>query len=330
MTEPNQPATSDAVPVKDESAARNGRAFLIVAAGIILLLAFALFSPSGREENQPAAAAAAIDAFAGTTLEARSAIVIDMTNGEVLYEKNADAQLPLASLTKVALALVVAEVLPMDSVITIPYYASGAGSAARLLKGERWKTADIIDFMLVESSNNAADILAETANERFAELYPDSDDSPPLGATLARMNALVKTLGLSQTYFLNVSGLDLSANQAGAFGSARDMAKLFAYAASAEPGLFAGTARDGVLLTTAGGETALSAENTNDAQGAIPGLIMGKTGLTDLAGGNLVVVFDVGLSHPIVAVVLGSSESGRFQDIRKLAEAASISVRATD
>ena len=53
---------------------------------------------------------------------------------------------------------------------------------------------------------------------------------------------------------------------------------------------------------------------------------MGKTGLTDLAGGNLAVVFDVGLAHPVVAVVLGSTESGRFVDMQKLVDAARIAV----
>jgi D-alanyl-D-alanine carboxypeptidase len=49
---------------------------------------------------------------------------------------------------------------------------------------------------------------------------------------------------------------------------------------------------------------------------------MGKTGTTDLAGGNLAIVFDIGLAHPITAVVLGSSERGRFTDMRKLVETA--------
>jgi D-alanyl-D-alanine carboxypeptidase len=49
---------------------------------------------------------------------------------------------------------------------------------------------------------------------------------------------------------------------------------------------------------------------------------MGKTGFTDLAGGNLAIVFDVGLAHPVVAVVLGSSEEGRFSDMQKLVDRA--------
>lgn len=297
-----------------------GRALIIVATAAIGLTVFAAVSPASSGEGQRAAVPNALDIFSSVSIEAKSAIVIDMQSGDTLYEKNADAQLPLASLTKVALALVVAEALPLDSVITIPYYAGGSQSDSHLLKGERWRVADVIDFTLVESSNDGSGILAEAANERLEELYGTSDAEGPHGATIARMNDLARTLGLSQTYFLNVSGLDLSETQAGAYGSARDTAKLFAYAASAQSGAFARTAKNDVLLTTAGGETRTSASNTNRAQGAIPGLIIGKTGFTDLAGGNLAVVFDVGLSHPVVAVVLGSSEDGRFADIGSLAE----------
>ncbi len=303
---------------------------LIIVGAIVVIVAFAAISAAPEGNGRSAAAAGAVDAFKRISLEAKSAIVVDMQSGQTLYEKNAEVQLPLASLTKVALALVVAEALPLDSIITIPYYASGAGSGAHLLKGERWRVADIIDFTLVESSNNGALILADVANERIRELYPGSDEALPHGATLSRMNELARSLGLSQTYFLNVSGLDLSSTQAGAYGSGRDMAKLFAYAASAQSALFAGTARDGVLLTTANGDGEMSASNTNEAQGAIAGLIMGKTGLTDLAGGNLAVVFDVGLSHPVVAVLLGSSESGRFSDMRKLVETTRKSLRGGD
>jgi len=55
--------------------------------------------------------------------------------------------------------------------------------------------------------------------------------------------------------------------------------------------------------------------------GAIPGIIMGKTGYTDLAGGNLAVVFDAGVGHPVVAVVMGSTQDGRFSDMKQLVSA---------
>ena len=99
------------------------------------------------------------------------------------------------------------------------------------------------------------------------------------------------------------------------------MATLFAYAAKSGTGVFSGTARGDVLLTSENGEKQTMAQNTNEAEAEIAGLIMGKTGYTDLAGGNLAVVFDVGLAHPIVAVVLGSTPDDRFKDIRALVEA---------
>jgi len=292
-----------------------------IAMGIVVvvglsLVAFAAISPVPGAQEQTAAVTAAVDPFADTTIEASAAIVIDTTDGKILYAKNSEVQLPLASLTKVALVLAVAETLHVDSVITIPYYAGGSVSTSHLSKGEEWRVADVIDFTLVESSNNGAEILADVADPRIHERFPDS---PSEKTTLWRMNELARRLGLTQTYFLNVSGLDLSETQAGAYGSAHDIAILFAYAASAEPRLFASTAKNGVLLTAPDG-VQMSASNTNSAQGAIPGLMMGKTGFTDLAGGNLAVVFDVGLSHPVVAVVLGSSEKGRFTDMKKLVE----------
>jgi len=54
----------------------------------------------------------------------------------------------------------------------------------------------------------------------------------------------------------------------------------------------------------------------------VPGFIAGKTGYTDLAGGNLVVVFDVEPGQPLIAVALGSTQEGRFSDIRALINAA--------
>lgn len=294
---------------------------LIIAIAITAAVLVALEIPTVRD-SQTAAAQEPLDPFDGLTIEAKAAIVIDIRSGEVLYEKNADVQLPIASLTKVPLVLAVAEVLSPNTLITIPYYASGTGENGHLTKGEIWRVRDVIDFTLIASSNNGAEILADAANEALHERYPES---PEHSAALWRMNTIAQELGLNHTYFLNVSGLDISQTQSGAFGSARDMATLYAYAVASEPSLFAATARDHVLLTAISG-SAQSALNTNDAQGAIVGLIMGKTGITDLAGGNLAVVFDVGLAHPVVAVVLGSSEQGRFTDTQKLVEAGRTSV----
>ena len=196
--------------------------------------------------------------------------------------------------------------------------AAPQGAAQRLGKGERWSVKDVITFTLVSSSNLGAQMLADAANTRTAGRYPRA---PKDAAVVWRMNDIARELGLIHTYFLNVSGLDISMTQAGSYGSAGDVARLFAFAASTSPELFSGTTQGGILLVSEQGART-SAFNTNEALGSIPGLMLGKTGYTDLARGNLAVVFDAGIGHPIVAVVLGSSYEGRFTDMRVLVRAA--------
>lgn len=258
-----------------------------------------------------------VDAFASTTLLAEGAMVIDLSNNKVLYEKNPDAQLPLASLTKVPMAYVVSHALPQDSIITIPYDTAPANGSTQFIKGEEWHVQDVIDLTLVASSNDGADILASAANDAIHSQFPES---PKDSATVWKMNDLAHELHLTNTYFINPDGLDESSTQAGAYGSARDMAHLFAYAASTSPHVYAATTHDKVERSALDGTVAV-AQNTDLALDAIPGVIMGKTGYTDLAGGNLVVVFDVEPHHPIVITVMHSTEEGRFDDMKKLVAA---------
>lgn len=296
---------------------------------MIVVVGFALSSDKAnrvlRPPSQAAAAAAPSSAFDGIELIGKAAIVIDIKTGKTLFALNPETQLPLASLTKIATVLAVSEVLRPDDLITIPYDVGPTGSAKRLTKGTTWRVQDFIDFTLIASSNEGAEILAATAEKKLHEKYPQS---PASKATLWRMNDIARSLSLERTYFLNASGLDLSATQSGAYGSASDIAKLFAYALSDEPSVFAGTRKNDMTLTTSDGTGKTAAFNTNESQGEIPGLIMGKTGYTDLAGGNLAVVFDVGPAHPVVVVVLGSTREGRFEDINKLVTASQKAITA--
>lgn len=291
---------------------------LLAIASVGFFAAYAGIPLLGHGTGTPAAAAAAVvprqDAFAGTLLVAKAAIVVDLTDGSILYQQHPDAQLPLASLTKVPLVLAVSGALSPRSEITIPQHDTPDGAPARLISGSLWRVQDLIDYTLVASSNEGAQELARAADSTIHASYPQS---PTSDATLWRMNDIAHSLGLSQTYFLNPTGLDISDTQAGAFGSARDVARLFAYAASTSPSLFESTTDASVSRGPIGGAM-ITGANTDEALPAIPGLIMGKTGYTDLAGGNLAVVFDVGLAHPVVAVVLGSSRDGRFSDMKEL------------
>ena len=284
---------------------------------------FAYFSSAppriaGTSPKQTAAASVALpDAFASVKLEAQSGYVYDIATHQVLYTLNPDSERPMASLTKIMMALAVTEVLPLDSTITIPYDTATPDSAEILTKGSVWPVADVLDFTLIASSNQGADILATAANDALHAKYPQS---PVVGATVWRMNNIAQGLGLTSMIFSNDNGLDLSPTESGAYGSARDVGTLVAYAASTSLPTFAATTRSTMTLTNANGQKA-TAYNTDTALGAIPGIIMGKTGFTDLAGGNLAVVFDAGVGHPVVAIVMGSTEDGRFSDMKQLVSA---------
>jgi D-alanyl-D-alanine carboxypeptidase (penicillin-binding protein 5/6) len=134
------------------------------------------------------------------------------------------------------------------------------------------------------------------------------------------MNAKANALGLKEMFFLNPTGLDTTSYLSGGYGSAHDMARLFSYALKQAPDVFEATASDHATFFSEDG-TAHYAENTNEIVDRIPWLLASKTGFTDLAGGNLVVAFDAGLSRPVVLVVLGSTQEGRFSDVEKLIKA---------
>ena len=265
-------------------------------------------------ETQTAAAATTqSDYFKDLSLNALGVYVFDVTTDKELFTKNAEAQLPLASITKIMLVLAVSEVLPLDGTVTISRSAVQRGGGGLTLD-EVWNTRDLIDFTLITSSNTGAIALGEAADALLRAKYPDA---PENSAAVWRMNALARELGMNQTFFINESGLDESATQAGAMSSAHDVAKMFEYVLRTNRNLFSGTARTDVQLAPSNfhGRDAI---NTNDALRDIPDLIMGKTGTTDLAGGNLAIAFNAVPDHPVIIVVLGSTPEGRFADIKKL------------
>jgi D-alanyl-D-alanine carboxypeptidase len=140
------------------------------------------------------------------------------------------------------------------------------------------------------------------------------------GNYLNEMNSTATALGLSSTYFLNPTGLDLNNNTSGAYGSASDVARLAADFLKSYPQFFELTTYPTISIDDSG--KVLVANATEIPIQNIPGLIAAKTGYTDLAGGNLVAAFDIDIGHPLIAVVLDSTEAGRFSDIRTIINAA--------
>ena len=143
------------------------------------------------------------------------------------------------------------------------------------------------------------------------------------------MNDKAKELGLTTMEFFNESGLDVAPQsnlsvktltKAGGYGSARDIAFLLISLREKYPSsLDITTHKDAQVVSQDNITHHLI--NTNEAIGNFPGLLASKTGYTDLAGGNLAIMFDIGIGHPIVAVVLGSTHKGRFNDMKILVQA---------
>lgn len=162
-----------------------------VALGLLSLnaCAEAAVETSGQEDIMP------------FDVDARSAVLMDAASGRVLYSKNADEAYPPASVTKIMTILLIMEaidggILSLDeSVSASEYAASMGGSQVYLKAGEEMSVRDLLKSVVIASANDAALALAE----RVA----GSED-----AFVAKMNERAAELGMDNTNFENVTGLD--------------------------------------------------------------------------------------------------------------------------
>jgi len=295
---------------------------LAIVTAIVLLTVFLTEHTLQKTEaiTTEARTTPALEVFQPVVVQARAAIVWDVKNKTALYQKNDEAQLPLASLTKIMTALVARESVGGNLLVSVDDADIAAEGDSGLISGDTFSLNDLLSYTLLVSSNDGAEAIASAAGA-FNAARGDGSREERRDSFIERMNIRARELGLVQTFFTNPTGLDSSLYASGGYGSARDMAQLFARAVQAFPNIFEATAYSTLSFETAEHRD-IEGENTNEALGKIPNFIAGKTGYTDLAGGNLVVAFNAGLDRPIVVVVLGSTYDGRFTDVATLSEAA--------
>ncbi len=248
--------------------------------------------------------------FNNTKLIAESAFIWDVQEQKILFNKNGDKKLPLASITKLMTALVAYELLDPEDNIRISNESLKTDGDSGFSDGEEFSMQDLTDLTLISSSNDGAVALGREAARSISDKNSEE-------VFVTAMNIKAKELGLTNTSFENATGLDLSSTAAGAYGSARDVALLMEYIITHQADAIALTTIDTTAISNESGEFHI-AKNTNEVVNDIDGLIASKTGYTELAGGNLVVAFNAGLNRPIVVVVLGSSQNGRFSDTLEL------------
>jgi serine-type D-Ala-D-Ala endopeptidase (penicillin-binding protein 7) len=144
-------------------------------------------------------------------LKSSVALVIDQDTDEVLFSKNPEAVLPIASITKLMTALVVTEAaLPLDEMLVVSQddVSATAGSRSRLAAGTTLTRGEMLHLSLMASENRAAHVLGRS--------YPGG-----IERFVADMNAKARSLGMSDTRYVEPTGLSPN-NQS----SAQDLTRL--------------------------------------------------------------------------------------------------------
>ena len=129
-------------------------------------------------------------------VSARHAMLIEADSGDIVYEKDAYAAVPMASTTKIMTALLAIESGMLDSTVTIPKEAVGIeGSSVYLKEGERLTLYQLVQALLLESANDAATAIAIYVGGSYDNF-------------IEMMNVKARQLGLENTNFTNPHGLD--------------------------------------------------------------------------------------------------------------------------
>ena len=240
---------------------------------------------------------------------AAAVIIIDENGKKSLFDKSANTGFPIASITKLMTAVIAMEKYDMDYqlIVSEEAFMKDLWRHNNLFPGETYKVRDLLYASLVESSNTAAQTLAEG---RTIYNYNKKEDQ-----FISKMNKKAKDLGMKKTYFSNPTGLDpttpgVPINRS----SPRDLVIFVEYLLD-QPMIWEILSTKNYTLRTADGSFKYDMINTNQLLGEIDNIKGGKTGTTARSGGNLLAVFERDDSI-VVVVVLGSNK--RFEETKSL------------
>ena len=236
-------------------------------------------------------------------VEAKAALIMDASSGEVLYKKNASTRLPMASLTKIMTALIILESHDLDEVVTIEENYSlrssdELGVRIWLRQYEKLTVEDLLEALLLPSAGDAALALAtyhSGSEEAFVE----------------EMNERAKVLNLKNTHFVNPIGIDAE----GHYSTAMDMAILTKNALRFRD--FRRIVQMKVAeIKSTDGRISHSFDNTDYLLNSYLDIRGIKTGTTDGAGECLINLAYNEEGHSVISVLLDSPN--RFQENKSL------------
>ncbi|MCD8338158.1 MAG: D-alanyl-D-alanine carboxypeptidase [Lachnospiraceae bacterium] len=214
---------------------------------------------------------------ASIDLYAASAVLMDGNSGRVLYNKDGDTPLPMASTTKIMTCILALEFMTDDTetICTV----SGTASAQPEVKlgmstGDTFYLRDLLYSLMLESHNDTAVCIAETVGgsvENFA----------------AMMNAKAAEIGCTQTYYITPNGLDAEDEKGEHHTTAHDLALVMRYCLTQSPKseeFLAVTQTASYTFSNISGTRTYSCTNHNAFLNLMEGAISGKTGFTGKAG----------------------------------------------
>lgn len=244
-----------------------------------------------------------------TGIESEAGIVMDADSGAVLFGQNIHVQKAPASITKILTALVVVENGRLDDTVTFSHDAvynveEGSGNKNAIEEGDQMTVRDCLYLLLMRSSNQAANALAEHvggSREGFVEM----------------MNRKTEELGCQNSHFANPSGL----NDETQLTSVYDMALIAAAVYKNDTLLSISSDKsyrlpatknnpDGVTIRP---EHKLLITTDKDSPNYYPYAVAGKTGYTSIAGQTLV-TYAVKDDRRLIAVTMKSTQATHYQD----------------
>jgi len=240
---------------------------------------------------------------------AKSAIIINFKQNiknNILFQKNIEQVLPIASLSKLMTAIITIENYNPEDIIKISKESIAInGDNGGLIEGEELKIKDLLYIMLIESSNDAAVALAKDGGKIDYNTFIDL------------MNQKAKEINLKNTHFVEPAGLDPK-NES----TVSELAILIEYALK-NPLLADILKTPEATIYSIDKKFIHNLTSTNKLFGKIPILIGGKTGYTEEAGGCMITFSNTNSSNGdfiksnyLITVILGSSQ--REEDTSRL------------
>ncbi len=239
-------------------------------------------------------------------LDAKAILVKKFNQPEIIFEKNQEKILPIASITKIVNAIVAMQ--SPEKKVYITNRALKATGYYGLSSGEVFKKEDAIKFMLIESVNDIASAIS---------FGPAGGIVPHWQNFMQKMNDFVSKNQINSTLFFSENGLDINGHILGSYSSAKDIAKITEFFYLAYPEIAKSTQQKETKICS--NLKCHQVHSTNILLEKYPEILFTKTGYTKKAGGSIVVVVEIdGKKYTIV--VLDSTKDGRFKVLSRIIE----------